>query len=82
MTLEQMGLLQNVALPLVASAAEMVSKLIAGTLPARVALAELRGIFAVATQRLDEADKGFDSRDAAENERVAALATLPSNPLK
>jgi hypothetical protein len=75
MTLEQIKITADVALPLVERAAGILSRLFTDGIDAAQALAELKGLCAVTSDRLSKLEYGFKARDAEHDARVALLTT-------
>jgi hypothetical protein len=75
MTLGQLAVVNDVALPLVEKAANILGRLLASGIDAAGAMAELKGLVAVTSDRISKAELGFKARDAAHDARVALLTT-------
>jgi hypothetical protein len=67
--------------PLLGSTASLITDLVGGSKSLVVAAAELRSILAVASDRMDAADRAFAKRDADEDARIASLTSKePTKP--
>jgi hypothetical protein len=75
MTLGQLAVINDVALPLVEKATNILGRLISSGIDAAGAMAELKGLVAVTSDRISKAELGFKSRDAEHDARVALLTT-------
>jgi len=80
MTLEQIKITADVALPLVERAAGILSRLFSDGVDASQALAELKGLVAVTSDRLSKIEHGFKERDAEHDARVALLTSSDASP--
>ena len=67
-------LINEVLTPLIGSSGQLIADITSGAKSLATSKAELASVLAIASQRLDAADVGFASRDAAEEERVAKEA--------
>lgn len=82
MTVDALDLIVKILTPLVGSSGQLISDLASGAKSLATAKAELASVLAIASQRLDEADVAFASRDAAEDERIshAPIDQTPTKP--